>query len=317
MLDLVIIGGSAVGCSAAVYAARRKLNFRVITDNIGGEVALSGETNNWPGIISIQGVDLAEKFSEHAKSYGVELETGWRVNDIVPTKNYHIVHAEKSDGTKLALETKTVIIGTGIHPKRLNVPGEDRLDRKGVTSCTVCDGPLYKKKITATVGAGNSALESALMMAGIAEKVYLLTKFPNTPETQGGFPKGDRILIEKVKELPNVEIIYETKATEIAGETKVEWLKFLDVNGAEQITAVQAVMVHVGVIPNSGFATALKRNALGEIIIDKLCHTNVPGIFAAGDVTDISHKQIAIATGHGVTAALEAIGYINTWMPKK
>lgn len=315
MLDLVIIGGAAVGCSAAVYAARRKLDFRVITDNIGGEVALSGETNNWPGIISIQGVDLAENFAKHAKSYGVNIEEGWRVTNIAPTKNYHIVKAEKSDGEKLELETKTVIIGTGIHPRRLGVPGEDRLDRKGLTSCTVCDGPLYKKKITATIGAGNSAIESALMMSGIAEKVYLLTKYPNTPDTQGGFPKGDLILVEKVKQLANVEIIYEAKTTEILGESKVEGVKYVDAAGAEQRIAVHGVMVHVGTIPNSQFAGELKKNAAGEIIVDQLCHTSVPGIFAAGDVTNIPHKQIAIATGTGVIAALEAIGYVNMWRP--
>jgi alkyl hydroperoxide reductase subunit AhpF len=313
MLDLVIIGGSAVGCAAAVYAARRKLNFRLITENIGGEVALSGETNNWPGLISVQGVDLAEKFAEHARSYGVELEVGWYVTDIEPKGNYQIVHAKREGGETISLETKTVIIGTGIHPRKLGVPGEDRLERKGITSCTVCDGPLYKKKVTATIGAGNSALESALMMAGIAEKVYLLTKYADSPETQGGFPKGDLILIEKVKELKNVEILYEVKTTEIAGETKVESLKYQDAAGAQHEIALNAVMIHVGMIPNSQFASRLEKNGQGEIMVDKLCHTNVPGIFAAGDVTDTPHKQIAIAAGMGVTAALEAINHVNLW----
>ncbi|MDO8626168.1 MAG: FAD-dependent oxidoreductase [Candidatus Magasanikbacteria bacterium] len=315
MLDLVIIGGAAVGCSAAIYAARRKLNFRLITENIGGEVALSGETNNWPGIISIDGFDLAQKFAEHAKSYDVNIEEGWRVTDIVPTKNYHVVRAEKSNGEAVALETKTVIIGTGIHPKRLGVPGEDKLDRKGVTYCTVCDGPLYKKKITATIGAGNSALESALMMGSLAEKEYLLTKFKNTPEFQGGFPKGDAILIEKVKALNNIEIIYEADTTEIVGDTKVEALKYKTAAGENKTIVVQGVMVHIGMIPNSQFASKLKKNSLGEIVTDQLCHTSVPGIFAAGDVTNIPHKQIAIAAGTGVVAALEAIGYVNTWKP--
>lgn len=313
MLDLIIIGGAAVGCSSAIYAARRKLNFRMLTDNIGGEVALSGETNNWPGIISIDGFDLAQNFAKHAKSYGVDIEEGWRVTDIEPVKKHHIVRAEKADGTKLELETKTVIIGTGIHPRRLGVPGEEKLDRKGVTYCTVCDGPLYKNKITATIGSGNAGLESALMMSGLAKKVYLISKYKNTPEFQGGFPKGDLILVEKVKELKNVEIIYEADTTEIVGDTKVEGLKYKTKTGEIKQIEVEGIMVHIGMIPNSQFATRLTKNKLGEIITDKLCHTNLPGIFAAGDVTDVPHKQIAIAAGTGVIAALEAISYVNMW----
>ncbi|MSU75743.1 MAG: pyridine nucleotide-disulfide oxidoreductase [Candidatus Magasanikbacteria bacterium] len=315
MFDLIIIGGAAVGCSAAVYAARRKLNFKVVTDNIGGEVALSGETNNWPGTQTIDGYELSQAFYKHAQSYGVEFDEGWIVGEIVPTKNYHVVKAKNASGEEKTYETKTVIIGTGIHPKKLGISGEMKLDRKGITSCTVCDGPLFKNKDTVTIGAGNSGLESALMMAGIAKNVYVLTKFANTPETQGGFPKGDKILIDKLKEIKNVKIIYEAKITEIVGETKVEGVKYTDANGKEQALAVQGAMVHIGMIPNSGFATILKKNKQGEIVVDKLCHTNVPGIFAAGDVTDINHKQIVIAAGQGVTAALEAIGYINLWKP--
>lgn len=313
MYDLIIIGGAAVGCTSAIYAARRKLNFKVVTDNIGGEVALSGETNNWPGIKSIQGYDLAQQFYEHAKSYGVEFDEGYLVTDIVPMKNYHIVKAKNAVGEERAYETKTVIVGTGIHPKKLGIPGETKLDRKGITSCTVCDGPLYKGKDTVTIGAGNSALESGLMMAELAKTVYVITKFPNIPETQGGFPKGDKILIDKLKEFKNIQIIYEAKTTEIVGDTKVAGLKYKDASGKEQTITVQGVMVHIGMTPNSQFATILTKNNQGEIIVDNRCHTNVPGIFAAGDVTDIPHKQIAIAAGQGVVAALEAIGYVNLW----
>ncbi len=313
MYDLIIIGGAAVGCSAAVYAARRKLNFKVVTDNIGGEVALSGETNNWPGIQTIDGFDLAQTFYKHAKSYGVEFDEGWMVSEIIPTKNYHVVKAKNAVGEERTYETKTIIIGTGIHPKKLGITGEDRLDRKGITSCTVCDGPLYKGKDTVTIGAGNAALESGLMMSALAKAVYVITKFPNTLETQGGFPKGDKILIDKLKKLQNVKIIYEAKTTEIFGEMKVEGVKYTDASGKEQTLTLQAVMVHIGMTPNSQFATILNKNNQGEIIVDNRCHTNVPGIFAAGDVTDIPHKQIAIAAGQGVVAALEAIGYVNLW----
>lgn len=316
MYDLIIIGGAAVGCSAAVYAARRGLNFKVVTADIGGEVALSGQVGNWPGIIDIEGYDLAQKFAEHAKSYGVEFEEGWTVTDIKPMKNHHVVIAKNYSGQERTYETKTVIIGSGIHPRHLEVPGESELYHKGVTYCTVCDGPLYRGKITSTVGAGNSALESALMMAELASKVYVLTKYANTEETLGGFPKGEKILIDKLKANPKVEIIYNANTTEIVGPDKVRGIKYKNEKGEEHMVVVDAVMVHIGMIPNSQFAGALTKNPMGEIMVDTRCKTNVPGIFAAGDVTDVPFKQIAIAAGQGVVAALSAIEYINRWTEK-
>lgn len=313
MYDLIIIGGAAVGCSAAVYAARRGLNFKVVTDNIGGEVALSGVVNNWPGIIDIQGYELAQKFAEHAKSYGVQFDEGWMVTDIMPTGKHHVVKAKNAIGDERTYETKTVIVGTGIHPRHLGVIGEEALLHKGITYCTVCDGPLFKNKTTITVGAGNSALESALMMATIAKKVYVLTKFQNIPETQGGFPKGERILVDKLKACSNVEIIYAAHTTEIVGPDRVKALKYADAAGGTHEIIADGVMVHIGMIPNSQFATLLEKNKQGEIIADTRCRTNVPGIFAAGDVTDIPYKQIGIAAGQGIVAALSSIEYINLW----
>jgi len=312
MYDLIIIGASAAGCSAAIYSARRGLNFKIITDGLGGEVALSGAVGNWPGIKNIQGFELAKNFVDHVRSYGVEIEEGYRVEKIEQQKNHHIITAKNATGATKTYETKTVIIATGIHPRRLGIPGEKEFDRKGVTYCTVCDGPLYKNKTTATVGAGNSALESAIMMSGIAKKVYLLSKYPNTPEKNGGFPPGENILIDKVKQLSNVEIVYEATATEIIGDKKTTGLKYSDSTGAQHEIAVDGIMVHIGQIPNSDFAAVAKDKGQ-QIVIDAKCHTNIPGIFAAGDVTNIPFKQIAIASGQGVIAALAAIEYINRW----
>lgn len=313
MYDLIIIGGSAAGSSAAIYAARRKLNFKIITLDVGGEVALSGEVGNWPGILNIQGFELAQKFNEHVKSYGVEIEEGWRIEKITPIKKHYLLTAKNDLGAIKEIETKSVIIATGIHPRRLGVPGEDKLDRKGITYCTVCDGPLFKNKTTVTIGSGNSALESALMMAGIAKHTYVLSKFPNTPEQNGGFPKGETILIEKLKSLPNVEIIYEATTTEILGENKVASLKYTDNKNEEKELAVEGVMVHIGQIPNSQFAENIAKNKMGEILVDEKCRTNLPGVFAAGDVTNVPYKQIGIASGQGITAALAAIEYLNLW----
>ncbi len=312
MFDLIIIGGSAAGSAAAIYAARRNLNFKVVTFDVGGEVALSGVVNNWPGIIEIQGFELAQKFNEHVKSYGVEIDTGYKVEKIISEKNYHTVIAKDGAGVEKQYQTKTVIVATGIHPRQLGVVGEKEFDRKGVTYCTVCDGPLFKKKITTTVGSGNSALESAIMMAGIAQKVYLLSKYANTHEDNFGFPKGENILIEKLKTLPNIEVIYSATTTEILGEKSVTGLKYT-VGGEEKTIETQGVMVHIGQIPNSQFLDTVNKNKINEIMVDPKCRTSVPGIFAAGDVTDVAYKQIGISAGQGITSALAAIEYINLW----
>jgi len=312
MFDLIIIGASAAGSSAAIYSARRKLNFKIVTDDIGGEVALSGVVNNWPGIIEIQGYELAQKFHEHVKSYGVEIDQGYRVEKIISENNHHIVIAKNATGEEKKYETKAIIIATGIHPRHLEIKGEEEFNRKGVTYCTVCDGPLFKNKITTTVGSGNSALESALMMAGIAKKVYLISKYPNDEKNNFGFPRGENILIDKIKSLDNIEIIYNASTTEIVGDKSVTGVKYKNEKGEEKIIDTQGVMVHIGQIPNSQF-TEVEKNPVKEIKVDSRCATNMTGIFAAGDVTDVPYKQIGISAGQGIIAALSAIEYLNRW----
>ncbi len=312
MLDLLIIGASAAGSSAAIYAARRKLNFKIVTDNIGGEVALAGEVGNWPGIKNIQGFELAQQFAEHVKSYGVEIDEGYKADDVRKKDNYFEVICKNATGEEKTYDAKAVVITTGIHPRHLKIPGEENFSRKGVTYCTVCDGPLFKNKITATIGGGNSALESAIMMSDIATKVYLLTIEPNAPEKKFGFPTGEDVLIEKVKSLPNVEILYNANTFEIVGDTAVKGLKYRDLTGEHELN-VQGIMIHVGMIPNSQFMTNVDKDKFGQIIVDQKCQTSIPGIFAAGDVTNTPFKQIGIAAGQGITAALAAIEYINKW----
>lgn len=310
-LDLVIIGAAAAGCAAAVYAARRNLKFVVIAKDVGGEVALSGEVENWPGIIHTTGFELANQFYKHVESYGIKADVGYAVTGIEKEGNYFVVKTEDYSKKEKLYYTKTIIIGSGIHPRELGLPGEKELRGKGVTYCTVCDGPLYRGKVTTTIGAGNAALESALMMAELAKKVYLITKFPNTKEMNGGFPKGENILIDKVKRAPHVEIIYSARTTEIVGTEAVSGVTYVDEKNTAHTLETNGVMVHIGNIPNSDFATLVDKTKLGEIIVDQKCMTSVPGIFAAGDVTTIPYKQIVIAAGQGVTAALSAIEYVN------
>jgi len=309
MFDLVIIGGSISGVAAAIYAVRRKLNFLLVSKDIGGEVLLSGEIYNYPGIPATDGVKMTAAFREQFKYYDMPVEEGVEVLGITQKDGAHLIAAKNSAGKEKTYKTKTVIVATGIHPRALSIPGETELRGKGITSCTVCDGPLFKGKVTVTIGAGNSALESAIMMAGIASKVYVLS---NKAKSEGrGFPKGDAILVDKVLAAPNVEVIYEAATQEIKGDSLVTGVLYEDKAGKLHDIAVQGVMVHIGFIPNSQFITCVEKDKASQIVTDKLARTSCEGIFAAGDVTDIPFKQIAIAGGEGVTACLSAIDYLN------
>jgi thioredoxin reductase len=309
------VGAAAAGCTAAVYAARRHLKFIVVSKDIGGEVLLCGEVENWPGTIHTTGGELADNFRKHMMSYEPEIALGFGVDGIEQEGNVHLVHTSKGE-EKRTIKTKAVIVGTGIHPKHIGIPGEAELRGRGVTYCTVCDGPLYRKKITTTIGAGSAALESALMMSEIADHVHLVTRYPSTADGKGGFPKGETILLEKVLQKENITIHYNANTTHINGERVVESITYVDKDSGEATTVpTHGVMIHIGTIPNSSFIDGVEKNANGELIIDPQCATSAEGIFAAGDVTSVSHKQIAIAAGQGATAALSAIEYINKWQP--
>jgi thioredoxin reductase len=321
LFDLVIIGASAVGCAASIYAARRNLKFIVIAKDIGGEVALSGDVDNWPGIVHTTGIDLADLFHKHMQAYKTPIEEGTEVTGIRQEKNIHIVEAKDGNGTLQEYRAKAVIIGSGIHPRPLGIPGEKEFRGKGVTSCTVCDGPLFKGKVTATIGTGNSALESALMMAEIAKEHYVLTKYPQF--------KGDQVLIDKLLAKPNVKVLWEAMTTEIVGDSKVTEIRYQTKNltqssdgspyrmiGAKseienRKLSLDGIFVHIGMLPQSSFVSIVDKEPSGKIVVDKLCRTGIPGLFAAGDVTDVPYQQIAIATGQGVIAALTSIDYLN------
>ncbi len=303
MHDLIIIGASAAGASAGIYAARRNLNFKIITKDTGGEVALSGEVANFPGFGETDGITISTKFQEHLKIYNVVPETDVTVKSVEKRDNSFFIQAEQF-GKDLEYESRSVIVASGVHPRHLNIPGEQEYRGKGVTYCTTCDGPLYKGKIVATIGGGNSALESALMLNEIAEKVYLINKNPKF--------KGDTVLMEKVKKAERVEIIYNALTQEIFGDNFVKGLRYKDADGNIQEISVEGVFVHIGMVPNSDFLPEyIEKNEYGEVKVDKICRTNIPGLFAAGDVTDIPYKQIAIAVGQGVCAALSAVDYLN------
>lgn len=303
MLDLIIIGGSAAATSAGIYAARRGLNFKIITKEFGGEVATSGEIGNWPGIIQTDGITLANQFKEHLKFYNViPEESVWIEKIINQPDGSFVVTGNKDENNKVEYTAKTVLVATGVHPRELNVSGEKEFRNKGVSYCTVCDGPVFSGKITAVIGGGNSALEAGLMLSDISSKVYMINK-------NNQF-KGDKILLDKLMAKNNVEIIYNAKTTNIIGEQFVTGLKY-EKEGEHEII-VDGIFIHIGMIPNSNIVPVeVQKNDFGEIIVNKNCETNMPGLYAAGDVTDVSFNQIVIAAGQGCIATLSAVQYLN------
>ncbi|MFA6272203.1 MAG: FAD-dependent oxidoreductase [Patescibacteria group bacterium] len=255
LYDLVIIGASAAGISAGIYVARRNLNFLIISKDIGGEVARSGEVWNYPGYPKTDGIALSEKFKEHILNNNVTPETVVAVKSVKKDNGKFIIAATKN-GSEIIYEAKSIIVATGVEPRHLGIPGEEEFRGKGVTYCTTCDGPLFRKKVVATVGGGNSALESALMLSEIADKVYLV----NRNEAMA----GETVLIDKVLATKNIELITNAETSEIVGEQVVQKLKYKDrKTGAEKELDVQGIFVHIGNIPNSGMIDIVEKNNFG------------------------------------------------------
>jgi len=302
MYDLIIIGGSAAGLSAAIYAKRRNLNFALLSEDIGGEVATSGEIENYLGFAHTDGLELTEKFKEQLKYNSIEYQEV-SVERIEKDGSNFIVKG-KQEGKDVALQAKAVIIASGAHPRELDVPGEKEFRGKGVTYCTTCDGPLFGGKVTATIGGGNSGLESVLMLEGIASHAYLLQHSDRL--------KGDDVLIKKVMSSPKITVLLNVETKEIIGDTFVKAFRYTDkATNEEKTLDAQGIFIHVGMIPNSLMIDFVEKDPAGHIKVDAKAATNVPGIFAAGDVTDVAFKQISIAVGQGTIAALATVEYLN------
>lgn len=303
MYDLIIIGASAAGISASIYAARRRLNFKIISADVGGEVATSGEIENWPGVVHTDGIELADQFKVHALANKVVIDEGKWVSEVKKDGAIFLILGKNPDGSGFEEKAKTVLVATGVHPRELGIPGEKEFRNKGVSYCTVCDGPLFGGQTVAVVGGGNSALESAIMMADIAAKVYLINK--------NDYFKGEQVLIDKVTQNQKIEIIYRAKTSAVIGDKFVNAVEYQNDTGETRRLAAGGVFVHIGQIPNSGFVAGVELDEFKQIKANLRGETNIAGLYAAGDVTDIPYKQIVIAAGQGVTALLSAVDYLN------
>lgn len=298
--DVLIVGGGPASGSAAVYTARKGLRTGIVADRIGGQVNDTATIENFVTVKETDGPKFASALEDHIKQYDIDVMTGIRANEIEKTDSGIVVSLE--NGAKLT--SKTVIISTGARWRKLEVPGEEALINKGVAFCPHCDGPLFENKNVAVVGGGNSGVEAAIDLAGIVEHVTLLERNASL--------KADNVLQERLNSLPNVTVIKNAQTTEVLGENAVTGIKYQDKSlGEEHTLELEGIFVQIGLLPNTEWLNNyVELNEANEIMIDRKNATSIPGIFAAGDVTDDRNKQIIISMGSGANAALNAFDYI-------
>lgn len=290
--DVIVVGSGPAGLSASIYAARKGLKVGLVGEHPGGQVNDTSSVENYLGFDFMTGQDLAEKFKKHAESLDIDSAYGVNIKAINKADNFELVA-----DNYMTYKSKTVLIATGSHSRQLDIPGEREFYGKGVSYCAICDGPLYKGQKVVIAGGGNSAVEAAIDLSKIAREVVLVHRSQL---------RADKILIDQLNKLSNVSVLLETKIISIHGQKKVT---HIITTGGEILT--DGVLVEIGYVPNTQFLTDVSLNQRNEIIIDADNHTNIKGMFAAGDVSNVKHKQIVIAAAEGAKAALALNDYIN------
>ena len=297
--DVLVIGGGPAGTSAAIYAARKGLRTGLLAEKLGGQINDTFGIENFISIKYTEGPTLAANIEEHLRSYDIDVI---KLQKVKTLKKAELIEIELESGA--SLRSKTVIIATGARWRNINVPGEAEFKTKGVAYCPHCDGPLFKGKDVAVIGGGNSGVEAAIDLAGLASHVTLLQASDKLT--------ADEILQSRIYSKKNITVITNAKTTEIFGSEKVQGLTYLDcLQNEQKKLAVDGIFIQIGLLPNTEWLKGtLGLNAFGEIIVDKYGATNIPGVFAAGDCTDSPYKQIIISMGAGANAALSAFDYL-------
>lgn len=303
LYDLVIIGGGPGGVAAGVYAARKKMRCAIVAGDFGGASKVSADIQNWIGTKSVSGYDWSKMLEDHLRvQEGIDIIHPDLVEKVSKIDGGFSV-ATKS-GKKL--DTKTILVTTGSARKKLNIPGEKEFDGKGVVYCSTCDAPIFQGKVVAVIGGGNAGLEAVLDADPYATKIYLL-EFADQL-------KGDAVTQEKLRKNSKVEIITNAKTLEILGNKFVTGLKYEDMkSGHVKELNLDGVFVEIGAYPNVGFIKDLvETNEFGEIIVDhKTQATSMPGVWAAGDASDVLYKQNNISAGDAIKAVLNIVDYLN------
>src|SRR5262245_20949697 len=299
LYDVIIIGSGPAGMTAAIYCARKGLKTLVLSKDVGGQLNLSAELENYLGYSYIEAPDLIKRFEEHVERFDITRVIGEEVVNLEIADTIKIVHTQAGN----RYQGCTLIIASGKYPRPLGISGEDRLLGKGVAYCATCDAPFYKDKVVAVVGGGNSALEAAGELQRWATHVYLVVR-----DTYS----ADDILVDRVTRMEKIDALLKYDTLEILGEQQVTGLRVRSRDDhSERTLTVDGVFVEIGLLPNTAFAMdVLALNEYGEIVIDCQTRTGAPGVFAAGDVTDVRDKQVLVAAGEGVKAALRAHEYL-------
>jgi len=301
MYDLIIIGGGPAGITAGIYAARKKINTLLITKEWGGQITKANEIQNWPGIKNVSGLDLMNQMKNHLQSFEIEIEESAEVINLEKSTEDFIIRDNKDKEHK----TKTVIIATGKIPRSLNIPGEEEFKGRGVSICSTCDAPVFKDKEVAVVGGGNAGFGAAMDLVKYVKKVYVLEFLEKTC--------GDPVTKEKLEKTGKVEFYTNVAVKEIKGDKFVESLIYENRDtGEDTELKVGGIFISIGMESKAGFAEGLVEfDKAGEIKIDRDCNTKTPGLFAAGDITDLKYEQIVIACGEGAKAALGVDNFLK------
>ena len=300
MYELTIVGGGPAGLAATVYAARKRLNALLVSNDIGGQMNWTTSVENYLGYQFIEAPELINKFHTQVSQFPVEQKIGYKVTLIEKIDSGFEFVTESGE----KYQSRAAIFATGKRPRTLNVPGEKELTGRGVTYCAICDGPIFARQRVAVIGGGNSALEAALDMVKIAEHVDLVSLTPLT---------GDAILVDKLANAGNLSIFTEHQTEKVEGENLVEGLVVKDLkSGERKQLKVTGVFIEIGLIPNSEPLNQLvDLNQWNEVTVNCNCETSVKGLYAAGDVTSVPEKQIVVAAGEGAKAALQAHRYLQ------
>ena len=300
--DVLVVGGGPAGASAAIYAARKGIRTGIVADRFGGQVADTVGIENFISVPYTEGPKLVAHLEEHVKESDVDVMKAQKAVGVRKTDS-GLTEVELANGA--VLSGKSVILATGARWREMNVPGEQEYRNKGVAYCPHCDGPLFKGKNVAVIGGGNSGIEAAIDLAGIVEHVTVL-EFSDTL-------RADAVLVKKAESLPNVEIIKQAMTTEVLGDgQRVTGLQYKDRETDQtHIVELAGIFVQIGLVPNTEFLKdTVTLTERGEVVIDDHGQTNIPGIFAAGDCTNVPYKQIIISMGAGATAALGAFDHL-------
>lgn len=298
--DVVIIGGGPAGVSAAIYAKRKLLSTVLISKDIGGQVLLTSNIENYPGFVERSGMRLAEYFEQQLKELGVEIVEDAVREVRIEDKMFRAICEEGHE----FLCRSVIATGGGSH-KKLNVPGEEEFFGRGVYVCATCDAPLTKNKTVAVVGGGNAAFQSADLLARYAAKVYLIHRRREF--------RADGILVNRVKGHANMEVMTNVAVREIRGKDRVESLLLESLENRRLFELpVQKVFIEIGKEVKVDYLKGLvQTNQHGQVIVDRLQRTSCEGIFAAGEITDLPYGQAIISAGQGAVAALAAFDYIS------